>query len=448
MKARLARMLKNDALLAKLMGPGLISLVVKVTSAGLSYLMLVAFARMLPAEDYGYFGVMTNVAIVVSTICMLGLPLGAMRFWPAHMERKEPELAKGFVQSSQKLLAWVSVGLLFIALALTWTGLSTRFFGFTSGALLVAVFATLLALSEFLSSLLRAQNLTAWALVPRDILWRVFAPFAAGAVLYFSGLASGQIAILCCVVVLGVLTLVQFGIAWRATQRIVGNIAARTNWQSWRGPLIPLAGASVLFAMVQQLDVVVVGSLLGPIEAGSYFAAQKTASLMGLVMIAGGMVAAPLMSAAFQGGRIMELQRICKFLSVAIAGVTLCGFGLLAIIGDRLLALFDPAYVSQYGLLMVLALGYAIDALAGPTAYLMQMTKLESAYLKIMAMSYFVVLALQLALVPHYGAVAAAAATTIGYVIWNVTAIFLLRREVGVDSSLFSFFLAPKPGKP
>lgn len=448
MTSRLLRLLGNDALASKLVGPGLFALVVKVASAALSYVMLVAFARMLSAEDYGYFGLMTNAAIVLSTVCMFGLPLGAMRFWPALIEQGAPDLAKGFAISAQKFLAAVSGGVVMVGLAVSWSAVDDRFLGFAFGALLVALFAALLAFSEFYCSLLRAQGETAWALVPRDIAWRVLAPVAAGLVLYFTGGMSGGVAILCCVSVLAVLTLAQFGVALRGIKRTVGAIAARTDWRAWRGPLLPLAGASVLFAMVQQLDVVVVGSLIGASEAGQYFAAQKTASLMGLVMIAGGMVAAPLMSAAFQGGRIVELQRICKYLALAIAVATLAGLALLGIIGDDLLGLFDPSFESAHGLLMVLALGFAIDALAGPTAYLMQMTRLENDYLKIMAMAYAVVLALQLLLIPYYGAVAAAWATTFGYVIWNVSAVVLLRRNIGVDSSLLSFFLAPKPLQP
>jgi O-antigen/teichoic acid export membrane protein len=161
-------------------------------------------------------------------------------------------------------------------------------------------------------------------------------------------------------------------------------------------------------------------------------------------MIAGGMVAAPLMSAAFQGGRKEELQRICKLLSLAIAVTTLIGFVVLAVLGDDLLAIFDPAYRDGHLLLMILALGFMLDALAGPTAFLMQMTRLEGDYLKIMAMAYCMVLALQLALVPVFGSVAAAAATTLGYIVWNGFAIWQLRREVGVDSSLLSFFLPVK----
>ena len=108
------------------------------------------------------------------------------------------------------------------------------------------------------------------------------------------------------------------------------------------------------------------------------------------------------------------------------------------------MSIFDPAYRDAYSILVILAVGYAIDAIAGPTAYLMQMTSLEGSYLRIMAIVYAFVLALQFALVPHYGAIAAALATALGVVMWNVLSIYHLRKSIGIDSSILSFFLPPR----
>ena len=183
---------------------------------------------------------------------------------------------------------------------------------------------------------------------------------------------------------------------------------------------------------------IVVGSTLGAEQAGAYFAAQKTASLLGLAMIAGGMVAAPMMAASFHAGRMAELQRICRLLALAIAVTTLAGLGFLALFGNMLLAIFDPAYVEAYGVLIIHGLCFTVDAIAGPSAYLMQMTKLEWTYLRVMALVYALVIALQLVFVPRYGMIAAAAASALGIAIWNLLAIHLLRREIGIDPSVFS----------
>jgi O-antigen/teichoic acid export membrane protein len=436
--------LLGDQLVAKLVGPGLSAFIIKVVSAGLSYVMFVAFARMLSAEAYGHFGVMLNISIVLSAVAGLGLPTAVMRFWPGYVAKGELGYAKGFHFGSQKLL--LVLGVVFIAAGALATSLGwwKDVFGLQLGAVLVSLLAISFCFGDYYANALRAQDQVLWSMVPRDIIWRVAAPLFAFVLLYATGSLSAGQALSCCIIVMMLVAVLQVLVCNRVTKHLTGDAKPQTDWPHWRGPLIPLAGASILYAMVQQLDVVVIGTYLGAGEAGAYFAAQKTASLLGLVMIAGGLVAAPLMSASFQSGRKDELQRLCKMLALAIAVTTATGFVVLAMIGKPLLAIFDPAYQSAYPLLLILGLGYAMDALAGPTAYLMQMTSLEGAYLRIMAVVYAFVLTLQIMFVPKYGAIAAAAATALGVALWNIIAIYQLRRSIGVDSSILSFFLPPR----
>jgi len=431
-------------LAARFVGPGLIALVIKVASAALSYVMLVTFARLMTPTAYGHFGLMLNLSIVLSAIAGLGLPTGVMRFWSGHLARGEHAFAQGFTVEAQSILLAVAVAMLIVGAALSYVDIGHGIFGLQAGALYVALLAGAFAFGDYYSAALRAQGKVLWSLLPRDILWRLLATVAAFASAWYFGILNEGPALLCCAILMVAVSVAQALSSARAARALTGQAKPRSNWRHWRRPLLPLAGASILYAMIQQLDVVVVGALLGADEAGSYFAAQKTASLLGLVMIAGGLVAAPLMSAAYQANQHAALQRLCKLLAAAIAATTLIGFFGVAVFGGALLAIFDPFYTSAYPVLMVLALGYAIDAMAGPTAYLMQMTSLEGAYLRIMAIVYAFVFALQMVFVPLYGAIAAAAATASGVCLWNLIAIRLLRKSIGVDSSILSFFMAPK----
>jgi O-antigen/teichoic acid export membrane protein len=438
------RSILGDQLTAKLLGPGLSALIIKIASAGCSYIMLVGFARMLDQKAYGHFGVMLNIAIVISAIAAFGLPTGVMRFWAGHLAKGEVALAKGFHIGAQKTLFAVALVLLALGLLASWQNWGSVYFGAPQGAFLVALLAALFSFGDYYANALRAQNRVFWSMLPRDILWRIVSPVLAIAVIWQVGTLSAGAAIFCCIVVMAVVVFAQAALSAKTTIALTGQIEAKTNWALWRRPLLPLAGAGILYSMVQQLDVVIVGGFIGAAEAGAYFAAQKTASLLGLVMIAGGLVAAPLMSAAYQSGQKRELQRLCKLLALAIAVTTAAGFVVLVLLGRPLLAIFDPAYQSAYPLLLILGLGYAIDAIAGPTAYLMQMTSLEGAYLRIMAIVYAFVLSLQIMFVPKYGAIAAAGATALGVALWNIIAIYQLRRSIGVDSSILSFFLPPR----
>lgn len=439
-----ARAVLVDQLAAKLLGPGLWALAIKVAGAAFSYLMLVAFAHMLDAKGYGHFGVMLNVSIVLSAVAALGLPTGVLRFWSGHLARGELNLAKGFHGQAQWVLAAAGTGLIALGAMASWLGWWQSSLGFALGSLLVALLSVSFSFADYYANALRAQNRVLWSMVPRDVLWRIGSPLLAGLVFYWSGQLSAAEAAASCFVVLVILVVAQAFVSNRAANSLTQLTTAKTAWGHWRRPLLPMAGASILYAMVQQLDVVVIGAFLGAEDAGAYFAAQKTASLLGLVMIAGGLVAAPVISAAYQAGRKQELQRLCKMLALAIAVTTALGFVALVVVGKPLLGIFDPAYQSAYPILLVLGLGYAIDALAGPTAYLMQMTSLEGAYLRIMAIVYGFVLSLQILFVPKYGALAAACATALGVALWNIIAITQLRRSIGVDSSILSFFLPPR----
>lgn len=437
--------IKGSSLGARLFGSGAVALIIKVASAGTSYLMLVAFANMLHATEYGYFGYILNLSVMLSALFGLGLPTHVMRFWPMHVERGEMAKARGLVALSLRSLAAASLLLILVGIGLSAAGEMTAVLGFAEAWILTALLAATFAFGDYFSGALRAQGNTVWALAPRDIGWRILAPLMAFAVIKGTGIGGARTAIYACVAVMIVVCLAQVAMHLRLTRKIAGKGTAETDWSSWLKPLFPLWFAGVLYALIQQFDVIVVGTLLGAEQAGAYFAAQKTASLLGLAMIAGGMVAAPMMAASYHAGRMDELQRICRLLAVAIAATTLAGLAFLAILGKFLLGIFDPAYVSAYGVLMVLGLGFTVDAMAGPSAYLMQMTKLEWTYLRVMAIVYALVIALQLTFVPRFGMIAAAAASALGVVVWNLLAVSLLRREIRIDPSVFSLFRRSAP---
>jgi O-antigen/teichoic acid export membrane protein len=434
----------GDETFARLFGPGIYALLIKIAGGLLSYLMLVAFARMLGANSYGQFGIMLNMSIVLATFIAIGLPTGIMRFWPGHLSNEKPAFAMGFHLSAQRLLVVMSAVALLIGATASYHGIGIEYFGASNGAFFVAALASTTAIATYYANALRAQQRVIWSMLPLDVVWRVGSPVLAGTFMWFAGALTATQSIASCVIALLCLVTLQGFISARTANRITGAVDVQTDWPMWRKPLVHFAGASMLFAMVQQLDVVVVGLLIDTNQAGAYFAAQKTASLLGLVMIAGGLVAAPLMSAAYHSGKRAELQKLCKMLAAAIAVTTLLGLLFLVFIGKILLGIFDVTYVNAYAWLLVLAVGFTIDALAGPTAYLMQMTSLESTYLRIMAMTYAMVLALQFALVPTYGPIAAALASAAGACVSNGLSIYYLRKSIGIDSSLLSFFL-PSP---
>ncbi|HEY7747186.1 MAG TPA: lipopolysaccharide biosynthesis protein [Aestuariivirgaceae bacterium] len=437
---------KTDALAQSIISGGLAALLIKVGTAGLSYLMFVVFARHMSSDDFGRFSFGFSLAIALAAFAAGGLSTAVLRFWPEYQVSGRSRLGSSFVRWGW----WGTFGGA-LATAVGVMAVSLFFGKRTSGdtiyhAAIVLLMAAI-ALSEFGASALRADGRTVIALAPRDIIWRI----ALVSALALLGMAHVKLDAVEGLFLAGTLLVVI-----AAVQSIWSIGMARTDTKEsvppeirsgWLKALWPMWGGGVLFAMVQQFDVVVVGLFLTPEETGSYFAALRTAGLLGLTLIAGSMVGAPLFARYYHAGNTTELTRLCRVLSVCIAVPTLLGFLFLLFAGRWLLGMFDEGFVHAYDLLLILAVGLGFDAICGPTAIFLQMIGRERDYLKTTALCYAATLVTQCVLTPVLGPIGAAVPNALGLIGWNIWALRLLRSELGLDCSIFGLCWKRLPTK-
>ena len=423
---------------------GVMSLMIKMAGAVLSYVSIVAFAHLLNAEEYGRFAFGLNAAIIISAIGNLGTSTGIMRYWPKYLVASDPARAKGSVELGFVLVFWgglALIGLLaLVSVARTFLGLPSEY----AFALAIGLLGLMISIGDYSTNLLRAQGSTLVSMLPRDVIWRVAAP-ALSYVIMHAGLGlSGTDALLISALVLLVLNFWQGAHIASHVRALGRGLVAIRDFANLRPSLLPIWMSGIVYAMIQQFDVVIVGSLLSKPEAGAYFAAQKTALMLSLVLIAGGLVTAPQMAALFHAGKLAELQRLCQKLAVAIAATTVLGYIVLIAIGGFLLGMFDPAFIAAYPILIIIGFGTVVDAISGPNSYLMQMTNYERPYLKVMLTCYALVVAAQFILVPRFGSLGAAYASAGGVILWNVIVIAYLRRQAKLDPSLLGVLMPPK----
>jgi O-antigen/teichoic acid export membrane protein len=429
----------------RLAASGILSFGIKIFGAVISFAMIVVFARLLSAEEYGRFASGLNASIIVANLAMLGLQTGILRYWPKYLVEGDKARARGVVWLGYLVISGAGLLLLILSVILAVVLQRQGFGADIQLYTIVALLGLFIAIADFSTNLLRAQGSTVVSMLPRDIIWRTATPALAFVFLRSGFSLSADFSLLISAAVLVILNFWQFRVILKNMTAQASHPSFHMDFGDIRKSLIPIWISAILIAMIQQFDVVIVGTVLSKSEAGSYFAAQKTAQLLSLVLIAGGLATAPAMSALFHAGKRNELQALCRKLAIAIAAATIAGYIVLLLIGKFLLNLFDESFVSAYPILLVVGIGAVIDALAGPNAYLMQMTRFEMPYLKIMAGCYVVVVCAQLLLIPIWGSLGAAIASTAGVVLWNVIAIFILRRHAGLDPSILSLIWPPKP---
>lgn len=436
------RHLAQDDVARSLTGKGLITLMIKVASAGLTYAMLVLFAQAMSIPEFGKFSFGFNLATLLAVLASLGAQVGITRWWPEYVARGDIALAS----SSLRWGLAVTLGGAAVVTALMLLG------GFVTTLLLDAKFSFLmvaaalvapLAVADYFANALRAQGNVVLSQVPKDIVWRLACCIAALAAIFWHASFDARTAFWVASLLLALLVAYQFLYLRSRLPRALLESGAdmRDIHGAWRRILGPLWGAAILHAMIQYIDVVLVGLFMSPTAAGPYFAVARTAGLISLMSIASTMVCAPLVSKYVHGGETAELQRLLRIMAVVIALPTLIAYLMLILFGGWLLRLFDPSFEIGYVPLIILGFGYTVHALSGSVGYTLMLTGHESIYLRIMTISYAGILVFQLIAIPTFGMLGAAAGAALGMVITNLWARRIAVARVGVDSTILSVFM-------
>lgn len=437
-----AQAFAGNALARRVAGSSFWSLLIKLASAALTYIMLAMLARAMDPLRFGRFGIAFSLASFLAVLASMGLHTGILRWVPEYEAKAAPVTGRQALRWSLIVTLAAGAGISIAMMASVWLlPLQSERVYLYAGALLIIP----LVLAEFIGSALRGFGSVILAQLPRDVLWRLAVMgFTGVGLVLWGGLTESTALVLAAVSLLAVM-IPQF-------VRLAPALAAdpgrrwppRAERVGWARQLLPYWGTALIYAMTQYVDVVLVGSFVSPQAAGAYFAAARTASLAALMLIASNMVSAPLIASAFHAQDRAQLAQLLKIIALCISIPTLGVVALLAGAGPMLLAFFDPLYVSAYPILLVLVAGHAINGLSGPMGYVLQLTGHGDANLRIMLLSYATGIVIQIALLITLGAIGAAIGSTAAIILWNGLCRSVAKKRVGVDPTILNLLKRAK----
>lgn len=186
------------------------------------------------------------------------------------------------------------------------------------------------------------------------------------------------------------------------------------------------------------LDILMVGALAGPAEAGLYRAATSLAAITSFGLVVVNLVIMPKIAALHKTFDHAAMQAVITRSVNLISLLALAGAAFLYFVGPFVIAtLFGAGYSGAYWALVILAAGQFANAVFGPVALVLNMTGLEKLTLIGVGLSTIANIILNLALVPQYGIEGAAIATATSMFLWNATLAVTLRAKTGLNSSIF-----------
>ncbi|THH35435.1 lipopolysaccharide biosynthesis protein [Aliishimia ponticola] len=411
---------------------GLSAVVIKIGAAGLSFLMFVSLARAMSQAEFGQFGFAFSLATILAVVGSLGQRNLVLRFAAIYLSAGDEAQGRGVIHHSARLVLLGCGGT--AAILLLGSVYSIH------GPLLraTAVLTIALGLAEFLPSPQRAAGRVWLALLPRDIVLRL-------AMISVAGLAAkGLVPELTAVQTLWImsalmlaLTCVQAMLLPQTRPDAVLTQPRDTQaLPEWRSAMWGLWGNSVVNSAGRNLAMVILGVLLSGAAVGAMFAALRTAMVMELFLMAINIVAAPMLASRLHSHATSEAQTICRKVALLIGMPTLAAFLLLVVAGDRVLNLFGAGYAIMHAELVILAAGYLVSALAGPTMQLMEMGGYERAYFKMLVVTTGVSLVALPFAVMWFGTIGAALCIAGNLVVLNIWASLFIHAHMGLTAGL------------
>lgn len=420
----------------------LASLLIKVATAGLTYVMYVIMSRLMGEAEYGYFAFGLSLATVLAIGAGVGQQTAILRYWQEESSGGRQDKA---VQALRAGGAITVIAGLFVTLALLVVALVVQLLGEASRpvAHLYAAAALILpmALAEYWGGAVRAQGSVWTSQVPRDIVWRLAAPLAVVGLYALGDPVSGWQALLVTAVTLALALALQFFWAGRQRYEIaIGTQGLGAYWAERKTASRWFLLAALVDSAALNVDTILVGLLVTPESAGIYFNAFRTAGLLTLFMFALNLVVAPMVARHFHLGEMRKAQAIVALGAWAGFVFSLAVFVGFFFFGDLLLSLFGGSNRDGWLILMLLSVGLLFDAATGPSRIVMLMTGHERAFVGIFGSVQLLALLVQLAVIPIWGPLGAAVVNMTARIVCQLAIAWWNRRHIGIDTSLLGIF--------
>ena len=409
----------------------LVSMAVRVAGLMLSYVANILLSRLLGLQAYGEYVIALSWALIFALPAKAGFDNSALRYSSIYLERDDFAALRGFVRFASATVTVVSLAVGAIILV--------------AGSRLIPVgegtraWAALLVLPLALLTLYSVVMRTARRIVAAQFYEQVLRPslvIAGLGIVFIAGVRVSASSAMGLTTVAAAVALVALLVQLRRVLRSARSHAPRYDeWRRWVAVSVPMLMLGVFQELMNQIDIVLLGQLADTEQAALFAASWRLASLVPFALIALATMAGPLIASAYERGSTDELYRVSRVVARAGFAFALIGAAILFVLGKPLLGLFGPDFVAAHSVLSVLLVGGVVNAFTGVVAYFMTLTGRERQALVIFAGALGLSVVLNLLLIPRFGALGAAVASSSALAAWNLAMLAYVRRVMGIDAS-------------
>lgn len=405
---------------------------IRALGAVASYALQIGFARWAGKLQYGIYSYAWGWAQLLGILCLFGIPTILLKFVPRYSAAQQWSRLAGLLRFSRWATVLLSslTGTVFVIGAMLWASSPMKWALIVAGGLI-----PLLAYIQMQQYVIRAYCRIVASTAPFTLVRPIVGGTFAFLVFWLLHNLTATEILLCSAaafVLVGGMQGWSIGHQPEIRQhRVPPLYDERKLWfrVSWAAFL-----SSVFLQILGQTDLLIVGSMRGPVDAGLFNVGFRTAACISFFYMSFNNIAAPMISRLYAEGDMAGLRRLLRiynhgvFWLALVVGVTAIAFS------RQLLRLYGKDFAAARTILILLVVSQMIKATVGPVGYLLLVMGREWQAVKVYAAVLVVDLVICFALVPHYGGTGAAIASLVSSAIWNIVMLCLVYRYFRIVS--------------
>jgi O-antigen/teichoic acid export membrane protein len=393
----------------------------KVSGTGLKYLTQIIIARLLGIKLFGVYALGLVVYEVAELLSRMGLHLGAVRYVSIYNSKGELQKLKGILIQSI-CLSFLGGAILGSAIFAASEFLAQNIFGKPELAYVLRIFAISL---PFWASTTVASRATTGFLTTKYLVYIKE---------YLQPFINLIFVILLCLVGLGLfgVTLawgISFLLGFLSVLYLIKRIFPPIIQKNIR-PIfeskqlikfsLPLAFGDLMLFLLLRIDIILIGYFLPFSEVGIYRSASQTALLLLIFYISFNNIYAPMIADIITKGNRERTSQLFKTVTRWNFALTLPLFMIVGINSKNILGIFGSDFTAGWLPLIILGAGQLLYSAAGALSYMLIMSGHQ--YHKLLGDFAIVItnLILNIILIPRWGLIGAAVATSISIVTVNL----------------------------
>lgn len=402
-----------------------------IVGRGLAMLARVLIIRSLPPGRFGVLVLAFTVSSIVAELAILGLPRGVTKMCSS-TEDSDDRL--DYISAAYRYTFFAGLAsaiLVYLFRADIASVLSEPEVGAVLGFFVVFIFVR--PITSVTIGALRGYEDSTGAALARDVGPKLGGLFA---LILFSVVGEpylGAIAYWIVIPIFSLLLGVWFLWDIQTIKRIIVRTPSKVRSRELVGYSWPLALESGLSILMVNIDILILGYFLQREAVGLYKATHPIWKVTLLFLFSFGFLYFPLASRYHTND---DHESLRSFYAVTTKWIVTVTYPLTVFVtlnsGPILQVLYSPEYATAQTALSILAGGMFFRVFVGPNAATIQSIELTKIDLVASSAGLLTNICLNIVLIPEFGIVGAAVATTTGYAVYNGIELVILQRFAGI----------------